>query len=60
MNSAYAAREHFRRWAATLLAHQHEVYQFSTISALLEGVYDGDVTIAMRCSRFAQSARALG
>jgi alpha-acetolactate decarboxylase len=33
-----------------LLAHQRdrnaEVYQFSTISALLDGVYDGDVTVA--------------
>jgi acetolactate decarboxylase len=53
MNSASGAYEHFRQWAATLLAHQRvvhgdetEVYQFSTISALLEGVYDGDVTIA--------------
>lgn len=39
----------FRHWAARLLAHQRadaEVYQFSTISALLEGVYDGDVTVA--------------
>jgi alpha-acetolactate decarboxylase len=53
MNSTSGAHEHFRHWAATLLAHQRlaaghdaEVYQFSTISALLEGVYDGDVTIA--------------
>src|SRR5271163_3396750 len=52
MNSRSGARDLFRRWATTLLAHQHapdddaEVYQFSTISALLEGVYDGDVTIA--------------
>jgi alpha-acetolactate decarboxylase len=42
--------ERFRHWAATLLTHQHghdaEVYQFSTISALLEGVYDGDATVA--------------
>lgn len=44
--------ERFRAWAATLLRHHHsadhddEVYQFSTISALLEGVYDGDVTVA--------------
>jgi alpha-acetolactate decarboxylase len=44
-----SAHEHFRRWAATLLNafdHDSEVYQFSTISALLEGVYDGDVTVA--------------
>jgi alpha-acetolactate decarboxylase len=57
MNSTSGAYDHFRHWAATLLAHQRvhqlgeaghdaEVYQFSTISALLEGVYDGDVTIA--------------
>ncbi len=57
MNSASGAYDHFRHWAATLLAHQRvhqqtaagdddEVYQFSTISALLEGVYDGDVTVA--------------
>ncbi|WP_445159761.1 acetolactate decarboxylase [Mycobacterium sp. Dal123C01] len=57
MSSRSDAYDHFRHWAATLLAHQHtrqqeeagrdnEVYQFSTISALLEGVYDGDVTVA--------------
>jgi alpha-acetolactate decarboxylase len=58
VNSTAGAADHFRRWAATLLAHQHrretaqkagqeaEVYQFSTISALLDGVYDGDVTVA--------------
>jgi acetolactate decarboxylase len=40
------AREHFRRWAAGLLGHQSEVYQYSTISALLDGVYDGDATVA--------------
>lgn len=45
MSNAY---EHFRHWAATLLRHHHdgEVYQFSTISALLDGVYDGDATVA--------------
>lgn len=37
---------HFRRWAAALLAHHHEVYQYSTISALLDGVYDGDASVA--------------
>lgn len=37
---------HFRRWVAALLAHHHEVYQYSTISALLDGVYDGDATVA--------------
>jgi alpha-acetolactate decarboxylase len=50
VNSTPGAADHFRRWAATLLAHQHkrhtEVYQFSTISALLDGVFDGDVTVA--------------
>ena len=47
MSNRSAAYEHFRQWAASLLAHHDtEVYQFSTISALLEGVYDGDVTIA--------------
>ncbi|MHA7652441.1 acetolactate decarboxylase [Mycobacterium sp. ML4] len=42
------AREQFRRWATALLTHQRdaEVYQFSTISALLDGVYDGDATVA--------------
>jgi alpha-acetolactate decarboxylase len=49
------APDRFRRWAQALLAHQrthqhtgrgNEVYQFSTISALLDGVYDGDVTVA--------------
>jgi alpha-acetolactate decarboxylase len=48
--STPSAPERFRRWAAALLAHQHdrnaEVYQFSTISALLDGVYEGDVTVA--------------
>lgn len=40
------AHEHFRRWAARLIGHQSEVYQYSTISALLDGVYDGDATVA--------------
>jgi alpha-acetolactate decarboxylase len=45
--STPTAPERFRRWAAALLAHRNaEVYQFSTISALLDGVYDGDVTVA--------------
>lgn len=47
------------QWLRTMLAHRHgphgvhqdtvrarEVYQTSTMSALLDGVYDGDVTIA--------------
>lgn len=50
MDKHSGAYERFRHWAAMLLTHQHardaEVYQFSTISALLEGVYDGDVTVA--------------
>jgi len=45
--STPTAPERFRHWAAALLAHRNaEVYQFSTISALLDGVYDGDVTVA--------------
>lgn len=46
---ASGAYERFRHWATALLAHQRadsEVYQFSTIGALLDGVYDGDVTVA--------------
>jgi alpha-acetolactate decarboxylase len=52
MSNASGPYEHFRNWATTLLAHRQaadeyaEVYQFSTISALLDGVYDGDVTVA--------------
>jgi acetolactate decarboxylase len=51
--------EHFRRLAGALLAHHsaerharhgpgpaHTVYQTSTMGALLDGIYDGDVTIA--------------
>lgn len=40
------AREHFRRWATALLGHDAEVYQYSTIGALLDGVYDGEATVA--------------
>lgn len=36
----------FHRWVTSLLAHHREVYQYSTISALLDGVYDGDATVA--------------
>ena len=46
----------FRNLAQTILSHHHgarhspaaaaEVYQTSTIAALLDGIYDGDVTIA--------------
>ena len=47
LDNTASAPERFRHWAAKLLAHHHaEVYQFSTISALLDGVYDGDVTVA--------------
>ncbi len=53
MNGATGAYERFRDWAATLLrqrqpaaGHDDEVFQFSTISALLDGVYDGDATVA--------------
>lgn len=48
----------FRRWAMTMLAHMsgthggrhdaqraREIYQTSTMGALIDGVYDGDVTI---------------
>ena len=37
----------FRRWANAMLAHRqaHEVYQTSTMGALLDGVYHEDVTI---------------
>ncbi|MFF4753620.1 acetolactate decarboxylase [Streptomyces sp. NPDC002514] len=47
-------RADFRRWAGGILAHHsagtaadapREVFQTSTIGALLAGVYDGDVTI---------------
>ena len=36
-----------RGWLRAMLAHPHgsEVYQTSTMGALLDGVYDGDVTI---------------
>jgi acetolactate decarboxylase len=50
------ARDRFRAWARTLLSHHHgvyhgtapasETYQTSTMAALLDGIYDGDVTIA--------------
>jgi acetolactate decarboxylase len=49
---------HFGEWARAMLAHRdhrhrlhhdaetaHEVFQTSTISALLAGVYDGDLTV---------------
>jgi acetolactate decarboxylase len=44
------ARNRFRHWAATMIAQQYggarELYQSSTMGALLDGIYDGDVTIA--------------
>jgi len=58
MNVSHRAASHaaFRDWARRLVAHHNatstkaddgrDVYQTSTIAALLEGVYDGDVTIA--------------
>lgn len=48
MDSHSNPYERFRHWATTLLHHHDgdEVFQFSTIGALLEGVYDGDVTVA--------------
>jgi acetolactate decarboxylase len=53
MTNVTGPHERFRRWAAALLkqkqataGHDDEVYQFSTISALLDGVYDGDATVA--------------
>jgi len=37
----------FRRWAHAILTHRRgrEIYQTSTMGALLSGVYEGDVTI---------------
>ena len=53
------AHDQFRHWAAAMIAHHYgsprageathggrELYQSSTMGALLDGVYDGDVTIA--------------
>jgi acetolactate decarboxylase len=58
-HGAEAAHERFRRWAATMLAHRtadhgihHDaerartLYQTSTMSALVDGIYDGSMTIA--------------
>jgi len=45
-----SAHDRFRRWATRMIAHHYggarELYQSSTMGALLDGVYDGDVTIA--------------
>lgn len=50
MTTEQSAIHRFEQWATKLIAHHQskggEVYQSSTISALLDGVYDGDVTIA--------------
>src|SRR5258708_21827577 len=53
------AHDRSRHWATAVIAHQYgkendrgetggnaELYQSSTMGALLDGVYDGDVTIA--------------
>ena len=51
-NRGDQAADHFRAWAGAMLArHRHRaqpgtVYQTSTMAALLDGIYDGDVTIA--------------
>jgi acetolactate decarboxylase len=44
---AGSAASVLRGWAQAILAHRHgdEVFQTSTMGALLDGVYDGDVTI---------------
>src|SRR6476659_5639352 len=50
MTTQPSAIHRFEQWATNLIAHHQsnlgEVYQSSTISALLDGVYDGDVAIA--------------
>jgi len=45
------AVDRFRSWAGAMLAHHVRqqpttIYQTSTMAALLDGIYDGDVTIA--------------
>ncbi len=44
---AESAANRLRGWLQALVSHRHgsEVYQTSTMGALLDGVYDGDVTI---------------
>jgi acetolactate decarboxylase len=44
---ADSAAGRLRGWLHALITHRHgsEVYQTSTMGALLDGVYDGDVTI---------------
>jgi acetolactate decarboxylase len=59
MTAPVTSRDRFRHWAKTVIAHHYgsgkagqdaqgarELYQSSTMGALLDGVYDGDVTIA--------------
>jgi acetolactate decarboxylase len=59
LTASDTAQARFRRWAGTMLAHRrgaheihhdaaqaHTLYQTSTMSALLDGIYDGSVTIA--------------
>ena len=59
MTESEHPHERFRRWAATMLAHRtpdhgihHDgarartLYQTSTMSALVDGIYDGSLTIA--------------
>src|SRR6202008_940140 len=45
-----SAHDRFHQWATRVIAHHYgaagELYQSSTMGALLDGVYDGDVTIA--------------
>ncbi|TKK85203.1 acetolactate decarboxylase [Herbidospora galbida] len=54
MGASKATHQGFHGWVRNLLAHaggsgdarrSREIYQTSTMSALLEGVYEGDVTI---------------
>ncbi|WP_062428440.1 acetolactate decarboxylase [Herbidospora daliensis] len=54
MGASGGAHEAFRGWVRNLLAHvggsgearrSREIYQTSTMSALLDGVYEGDVTV---------------
>jgi acetolactate decarboxylase len=59
LNTSEPAHARLRRWAATMLAHRSDghgihhdaarartLYQTSTMSALLDGIYDGSVTVA--------------
>jgi acetolactate decarboxylase len=59
LSASETSHARFRRWAGTMLAHRkgaheihhdaeqaHTLYQTSTMSALLDGIYDGSVTIA--------------